>query len=41
MPLERNIYPHMDVPFGAFWHAVRCDEWLLVSGLTARGGPVR
>ncbi len=37
MPLQRKIYPHMDAPFGAFCHAVRSDEWLFVSGLTARG----
>ncbi len=37
MPLQRKTYPHMDAPFGAFCHAVRTDEWLFVSGLTARG----
>ena len=37
MPLERKVYPHMEAPFGAFCHAVRTDEWLFVSGLTARG----
>jgi 2-iminobutanoate/2-iminopropanoate deaminase len=30
----------MDAPFGAFCHAVRTDEWLFVSGLTARGPDV-
>ncbi len=36
MPLQRKLYPHMEAPFGAFCHAVRTDEWLFVSGLTAR-----
>ena len=37
MPLQRKTYPHMEAPFGAFCHAVRTDDWLFVSGLTARG----
>ena len=37
MTLQRKLYPHMEKPFGAFCHAVRSDEWLFVSGLTARG----
>jgi 2-iminobutanoate/2-iminopropanoate deaminase len=37
MALQRRNYEHMEVPFGAFCHAVRSDEWLFVSGLTARG----
>jgi 2-iminobutanoate/2-iminopropanoate deaminase len=40
MALERKIYPHMDAPFGAFCHAVRTDDWLFVSGLTARSDEV-
>ena len=36
MPLQRKTYPHMEAPFGAFCHAVRTDDWLFVSGLTAR-----
>ena len=40
MPLERKMYPHMDAPFGAFCHAVRTDDWLFVSGLTARSPDV-
>jgi enamine deaminase RidA (YjgF/YER057c/UK114 family) len=30
----------MEAPFGAFCHAVRSDEWLFVSGLTARSDDV-
>ena len=30
----------MDAPFGAFCHAVRTDDWLFVSGLTARSDDV-
>ncbi len=36
MTLQRNVYPHMAPPFGAFCHAVRTGEWLFVSGLTAQ-----
>ena len=30
----------MDAPFGAFCHAVRTDDWLFVSGLTARSDDI-
>jgi len=40
VPLEQKMYPHKDAPFGAFCHAVRTDDWLFVSGLTARSDDV-
>ncbi len=41
MQVERKNYPHLDAPVGPYVHAVSCNGFLFISGLTAFNTPAQ